>query len=442
VTGPQLGEVEVAALTTTPPGQRDGAAWFFRGVKSLLRGLAGREDPWRQFRRLESAIHPGTWASQEQLGAWLAALPTPGEDDTACAASPDALVRRGWDLRGRLRQQFQDKWSGSPWRVLIFLPDYEMAPAGYSLFRNLADGFAYLGVPARLWPQGEPLGPHLDSFQPTVLLANDGERYAPEGYLDYIDWRAVADYRKRSELWLGLVASPYPKAAADLDARLAHARRLGVTFYFAFQAEEFIAARHEGYRRRGFPVLSLEFGANPLVYYPVAGCARDLNYVFLGSAHFEKWSRYHAYFKDILAAHPGVLVGTGWSQADLRRLPETWHRHLYARARVGLNLHVPFQIEAASELNERAYNLAACGVPQLSDAPKLLPWRFRAESVFVGPTPAEYRAQFRRILARPDQAQERALNALEDVLQRHTIFHRAEAFLGQVADAVLGGAAR
>ena len=33
-----------------------------------------------------------------------------------------------------------------------------------------------------------------------------------------------------------------------------------------------------------------------------------------------------------------------------------------------------------------------------------------------------------------DEARQRALSALEDVLTRHTIFHRAEAFVGQLDD--------
>ena len=97
------------------------------------------------------------------------------------------------------------------------------------------------------------------------------------------------------------------------------------------------------------------------------------------------------------------------------------------------------RIEEASELNERAYALAACGVPQLMDAPKLLPERFGPRSVYAASTPREYEAHFLRILREPEEARERALNALEDVFARHTVLHRAEAFLCDVADKVLGG---
>lgn len=121
-----------------------------------------------------------------------------------------------------------------------------------------------------------------------------------------------------------------------------------------------------------------------------------------------------------------------WPQAARARVDEPLHRYLYARAKVGLNLHVPFQLNDATELNERAYNLAACGVPQLMDNPKSLPERFRPESVYVGATPAECRQQFERMLKRPEEARERALNALEDVYAGHTIFHRANTIMSQL----------
>jgi hypothetical protein len=285
----------------------------------------------------------------------------------------------------------------------------------------------------RLWNQGEELGPHLEEFRPTLLLANDPEAYDPDRYLENFDWEAVRKHRDESLLRIGLVASPYEKASDLWSVRLAHVRRLGIDFFYSFQASGFIARHHEVYRAHGFPVLSLEFAANPMTYYPVPGVERDLPFVFLGTAHAEKWDRYCRYFRSVMKARPGIVCGPYWPRASRSRIDEPLHRYLYGRARVGLNLHVPFQIDDATELNERAYNLAACGVPQLIDAPKLLPERFRAESVFVGARPEDYFEQFMEILKSPDEAQRRALNALDDVFAGHTVFHRAAAFVEQLA---------
>jgi hypothetical protein len=323
--------------------------------------------------------------------------------------------------------------------VLLLSYSFSGSPGGYSLFRNLADGLEWLGIAAHWWSPGHNLAEVLDRFRPTLFLANDPLEYAAEQYLDYLDWPAVTVYRKANPLKVGLVASPYAQAPAVLAARLRHARRLGVDFYFAFQAPEFIATFYAPYRQQGYHVCSLEFGANPLVYYPVGGVPRDLHFVFLGSAHFEKWTRYCLFFDGIVATVSGLLVGPGWRGAAREQLPEACHRYLYARAKVGLNLHVPFQIEAASELNERTYNLAAAGTPQLLDNPKLLPERFRPDSVYTASSPGEYRELFDRILARPEEARERALRAFEQVLTRYTVFHRAEAFVQELTDQVLRG---
>jgi SAM-dependent methyltransferase len=406
--------------------------------KSLARRTLGIPDPWGDFRRLLRAIHPSTWSGQQAIYEWLdqqfdqASIGEPAE---AFDASPDPVVRLGWELRQKVLAEFQGKYAGAddmP-RVLVFTPSYNATAAGYSLFRNLAEGFNFIGVVARLWHQGEPLGPHLWEFAPSVLLANDPEEYDPANYLENFDWDAVQEYRRSRELRIGLVGSPYPKDPTVWAVRLAHARRLGVSFFYAFQAPSFIARHHQVYRDHGFPVLSLEFGANPLAYYPVPAIGRDLGYVFLGSAHFEKAGQYYRFFREVAADVPGLIAGPYWPQAARSHIPEPLHRYLYARGKVGLNVHAPFQLNEATELNERAYNLAACGVPQLTDAPKLLFERFRPGSVWVGTSPAEYLEQYYRILARPGEAQERAMNGLEDVLTRHTVFHRAAEFIYQLA---------
>jgi hypothetical protein len=406
-----------------------------RELRSLARYAFGFPDPWGDFRRLVRVIHPGTWQRQQQVYDWLdaQAARTRAEDPATFAESDDLVVRRGWELRQKVLAGFRDKLAGrtADLRVLVFTPAYTATAAGYSLFRNLVEGFAYLGLPARSWHQGEPLEPHLREFSPTLLLANDPETYNPNCYLENFNWTALRDYRKTRQLRIGLVATPYPKAPDTWAVRLAHARRLGVDFFYSFQAPEFISRHHSVYRSHGFPVLSLEFGANPLVYYPVPTVERDLDYVFLGSAHFEKWERYYRFFRNVMAQRRGLVCGPFWPNAARTRIDESLHRYLYARARVGLNLHVPFQIDDATELNERAYNLAACGVPQLTDAPKLLLERFRPQSVFFGATPTEYHEQFLRILICADEARERAINALEDVFTRHTVFHRVESFVAQ-----------
>ncbi len=122
-----------------------------------------------------------------------------------------------------------------------------------------------------------------------------------------------------------------------------------------------------------------------------------------------------------------MIDGPGWAGVKQWAPPPT-HRFLYARAKVGINLHIQDSLDWPSELNERTYILAACGVPQLVDDAKLLSQRFSDDSMFVARTPREYNELFNEILANPELAQQRALKAQREVFKRHTTFQRAEGF--------------
>ena len=108
-------------------------------------------------------------------------------------------------------------------------------------------------------------------------------------------------------------------------------------------------------------------------------------------------------------------------------------RYLYARAKVGLNLHLEEQLDWANELNERTYILAACGVPQLLDDPALLPSRFDKNGLFIADSPAEYTELFEYILNHPDKAKQKTLLAQREVFEKHTWFHRAEKLVSDLS---------
>lgn len=396
-------------------------------LKSAIRAALGIPDPWKQFRRFESRIHPDTWARQAEI---LDSLPDPCEEPE----SDSADLRTALDLRADVLGRFRDHWKplAGFWRVLIHLPDFGVSPAGYSLFRNLGAGLAWLGVPVRFWDYGSPLGPHLDDFRPTVLLSIDHVWYRLAS--DGPDTADALAYQRECPLALGLSSNHGTSDPAVLGRQLAVARDLGVTFFYSFQCPAYVERHYRAFAAHGFAVASVEFGANPLVYFPLPGVRRDLEFVFLASSNAEKWGRYFEYLPRLLARHPGLIVGPGWSRSGASSLPDEQANRLYARARVGLNLHVPFQIAEPSELNERAYNLAAAAVPQLLDRPALLPDRLSQGAVFTADNPAEYEALFAYILDHPEEAFTRGVRSMQEVLSRHTLFHRADALLRFVAE--------
>jgi len=290
------------------------------------------------------------------------------------------------------------------------------------LFSNLLAGLEFVGVEAAALGWGEPIAPALDEFKPTALLASDNAEY-----LERIDWNVVARYKNRNPLLIGLTASLEEYGNTPLGPRLAWGAKNGVDFYYSFRAPEYIASRREydAFADAGYEIVTVEFGANPLIYRPVAGLPRDIDYAFLGSSNADKWDRYIEYFGPVMKQHVGFVDGPGWERARDFKFRQERDRVIYARAKVGLNLHKDNQIRWASELNERTYMLAACGVPQVIDRPGLLGRRFSDDAMFVGDSPEEYYQMVEFALNDKGEAKKRALKAQREVLESHTVFHRA-----------------
>lgn len=348
------------------------------------------------------------------------------ESDAACLASPDPVVRQGWALKQQVEREFRGLHAGkTDERILIQVPPPAHSPAGYSLFTNLAESLEFIGVPTRILEWSSNTRSVLDDFRPTVLLSSDHE-----SYLSRIDWDAIAEYKKNARLRVGLTASIGEYENTPLEPRLEWAVRHGVNFFYTFRDEGYVTTR-AGYRPFfdvGYRMLYVPFGANVLHYYPVAGFDRDLDFVIMATRKSEHMN----YMRQIARQHAGFIDGPGWKHVKDFRFNRDRDRYIYARARVGLNVHLPEQLAWACEVNERTYQLAACGVPQLIDHPKLLDDLFSSETVFVADSPAAYGQLFESILHEPAVALQHALRAQAEVFGRHTSFHRAHHFFEQL----------
>ena len=393
----------------------------------VARNLAHYYGPARRFRKFEASVNPKTWARHDELLEWAESKTAAKELNEAIhlyEESNDPIVRQGFELKQKITQQFKNHCSDHRnLRILIHVPPAEISSAYSSLCANFVQSFQFLGIAAQELGWFDSTSEALEQFRPTILLTTDHE-----GYLSQIDWKAVGDYRKASPLRIGLNASLEEYGNTPIKQRLQWARQHDVDFYYSFKTQHYVRSRYQEILESGYEVFTIELGANPLLYYPVPGISRDLNYVFLGSSNPDKWPRYYAYFGSLWKKYPGYIDGPWWSLISRFGKAET-HRYICARAKVALNLHIQNQIDWAGELNERAYNLAACGVPQLIDAPQLLLERFQPDSFFVARTPAEYELLLIKALSDPAEAQRRALQAQQEVFARHTIFHRAEQFI-------------
>ncbi|MDB4948182.1 MAG: hypothetical protein JWM27_831 [Gemmatimonadetes bacterium] len=142
--------------------------------------------------------------------------------------------------------------------------------------------------------------------------------------------------------------------------------------------------------------------------------------------------RYPAYALAELA-DAGVEL-CGW--APSLTVPE-----VFARSRA--TLHVPRRayVDALAGIPTiRVFEALACGIPLVC-----APWKdteglFRPGDYATARTPAEMRAQLRRLCAGDDARAEQAARGLETVLARHTCDHRAAELLAIVAELGRAGA--
>jgi hypothetical protein len=329
-------------------------------------------------------------------------------------------------LKLKLDASFKDCMVGvSEERILIQIPDARFSPAGYSLFSNLMESLNYIGIPARALGWEEDTQKALDEFKPTVLLSSDNHEY-----LRRIDWDFIARYKASERLRVGLSAALEEYESTPLLPRLTWAKQHQIDFYYSYRDEDYVKNRKEyqPFFDAGFQIIFIPFGANTLHYFPVAGFERDLNYVLMASRKRE----HIAYLKNIARQYSGFLDGPGWKQVQYFQFNRERDRYIYARAKVGLNVHLPEQIDWACELNERTYQLAACGVPQLIDHPMLLNKIFGSESFFIAESHAQYDELFKELMHYPSLGIEKALYAQREVFASHTTLHRAKSLIDQL----------
>ena len=348
------------------------------------------------------------------------------ESDDAYAVSGDLLIKQGHVLKEQTEKVFKDKYSGNSMeRMMIHVPDPVYSPAGFSLLTNIAECFEFIGIPTHILGWNDDTNRAINQFNPTVMLSGDHA-----SYLERIDWVAIRTYRAAHRLKIGLTASLAEYDNTPLNHRLSWAQQHGIDFFYSFRDAEYVSTRKEytPFFDAGYKMLYLPFGANILHYYPVTGFDRDIDFVLIATRKRE----HQIFMEDVVKRYYGFIDGPGWKHASHFKFNKDRDRYIYARAKVGLNVHLPEQIDWACEVNERTYQLAACGVPQVIDHPKLLDKLFSKEALFIADTPKQYTAYVETIIKDPAIGQERALNAQKEVFENHTTFHRADSFIRQL----------
>lgn len=331
------------------------------------------------------------------------------------------------ELSRSICSSFKDSLSNTKLRFLVHLPACLYSPGGYSAFKNIIEGLQFLGVPTEVLEWNESISDKIKSFKPNVLLTSDHI-----DYIDRIDWMEVKKYSEKNRLIIGISATTTDSYWENKFAGYRDKYSIDNSFYYSFGCDEFI--QNHFLQHKNKKTYSIEFGVNPLRYYSMrsSGLIRDIDFVFLGSSNYSKTERYIEYFNKIIRNYKGCIAGPGWFHTPDFAINSDRDRFIYARSKVGLNLHVDVQLNEASELNERTYMLAACGVPQVVDNPVILSKRFDASSFFVATNPDEYYRLFTELVKDPGLAVKQVERAQEEVFKKHTVFHRLERFISQL----------
>lgn len=407
-------------------------------LKHYIKLLIGRSDQHWRFFAFERKINPLTWKNRESILAWAEKClekKSEYEEPKLYAKSDNPLVRQGYELKQKTEKCFKNIFArNSNIRILIHVPDQRLSPGGYSLFTNISEAFEFIGIPTRILGWNDSTKQALDDFHPNILISSDHSVY-----LERIDWDAIAEYRKNNSLRVGLTAGLAEYGNTPLLERLDWAKKHNIDFYYSFRDGDYIRTRKEyqPFFDKGYKILFLPFGANILHYYPVPDITQNIDYAFLASVNRGKGLRYAKLMIPIVSKYPGVIDGPGWQKIKNFNFNRERDRYVYARSKVGLNIHLQEQIDWAGEVNERTYMLAACGVPQVVDNAKLLPKLFSENALFVAKNPKEYRKYFEMILKNPKVGIERALIAQREVFEKHTTFHRAENFIKQLQNIII-----
>jgi hypothetical protein len=409
-----------------------------RVAKHIVKVLIGKADPTWPFYSFERSINPKTIKRYTEIRAWAdecAANVSEHETLALFETSTDPVVQQGYELKKKVENEFRNTYRGkTDLRILVQVPDQAFSPGGYSAFSNFLEALQFMGVEAFDHGWNDKTEELLARHKPNVLLITDHA-----DFLKRVDWDAIARYKKDHRLDIGLLAHLEEYGNTPLPGRLAWAKEHDVRFYFSFRNEAYFRNR-AGYKPffdAGYDILPLEFGANILHYYPVPNISRDLDYVLLASANWTKGIHYKELAGRIVSRYAGFIDGDGWKHAQKFAFNKERDRYVYARGKVGLNFHLPEQIEWACEVNERTHQLAACGIPQLVDNAKRIPELYGPETLFVGSTRAEFESHFNRILSDPNYAQECALRAQKEAFEKHTTFHRADVFLTKLTSLLL-----
>jgi spore maturation protein CgeB len=212
--------------------------------------------------------------------------------------------------------------------------------------------------------------------------------------------------------------------------------RVAPAYEAVFTVGSDVAARLEA--RLGRPIEVVSFAADPSVYRPLR--SRDqyrANVVFAGTATARREAMLTG-----LVEYGLALWGPGWRRTSLKdycrgEIPNTEdYVRAYGGASIAVNIHhsAPSSTEPEAALNQRVFEVAAIGVPQIVDYRGDLNRHFLpGRDLMVFGDADGLRATVANALQNLPAAELTGVSARKEVLARHTYMHRMK----QVLDGII-----
>jgi hypothetical protein len=338
------------------------------------------------------------------------------------------IYSKAIELRDKALSKYANVFDKEPLQVLLHLPPKSFSPGGYSWLHNLGLAFGHMGINTfQFWDTSAEL--KLDKNKETLLFTSHSPVYVEA----LIKSNILHTIRKQS-IKIGFTASFDSSKNEMFDDVLFQANKYNFdSFFYTFYQQDYIesTALYSFLQSNNKRVYNLEFAANPLYHYPSQYINKVADYVFLGSVNYDKLNRYNDYFQPLFnLKYKGIVAGPGWKWSKNYHFNLENDKFIYAQAKIALNLHIDIQMNSPSELNERAYQLAAYGIPQLTDNPMVLKSKFNQIGL-VATDSEEYSYLFKRFYQEDDFLLKLSNKAMLEVYERHLTFHRIENFLNK-----------
>lgn len=334
----------------------------------------------------------------------------------------------GYQLREQLLIAERNYYKDLPVDFIFHTPSTTLSMGGHSWFTSLKETLLHQGVKVHsFWYSKE--FPELDNGKTAVLVTGYNKLYLDE-LKEY-----VLEYAKNKAGRLILLFSvPLDETTLTvMDELTAIYGSYGYVNFYTFHDPSYVP--YDGFistmKTSGYILHHITFAANPLFHFPSPVISNGFDYVFLGSANYDKIDRYNEYFDLIIKNYDGLILGPGWPWFKEYEYCPSIDKYLYAQSRVSLNLHIDLQIEKPIELNERTYILSACGVPQVIDSPKLL--RFVYPGFEGAKTTYEYHNRFVELYDNPSSYNKIAIDLMRNTFSMHTSFNRTKSLINHLS---------